>query len=468
MMRVYESMRGFHHIGRRGGAGTATVGALTIALVAAGCNIDNTLAVKTPDIVQLGALTTPDALPAVRAAVISDFQVAFGGSSGAEGQAQMSGLMADELFNAESFPTRIELDQRATQQENSTMLNIFRDIQRARETAEIGEQRFSTLDPTNADRPEIVALGGFTYVLLAENYCSGVPFSNVKPDGSFQFGAPNTTNQVLDVAIAKFDTAITLATAAGNTTALNLAHVGRGRALLDKGDFAGAAAAVAAVPTTFVYDILHDENSGRQNNGIFSFAQSARRFSIPDREGGNGLPFRSLGATDPRLAVRRAGTGFDNVTPLFVTAKYQSRSSPTMLASGVEARLIEAEAALNGGDDVTLLAKLNEARAATPTYAVAPASPPPPPDPIAALPATKDAKIGLLFQERAIDLFLTAHRLGDLRRIIRQYGRGAETVFPTGPYPKGGVYGNEVTFPVPFEERNNPQFDPAACDPTKP
>lgn len=451
----------------RPAAPAVVLGGLGLAILAAGCSIDNALAVKTPDIVQLGSITTADALPAVRAAVISDFQVAFGGSSGDEGQAQMAGLMTDELFNAESFPTRIELDMRATQQENATMLTIFRDIQRARETAEIGEQRFSSLDPTNADRPEIVALGGFTYVILAENYCSGVPFSSVDATGKFDFGGPNTTNQVLDIAIAKFDTAITLATTAGNSAALNLALVGRGRALLDKGDFAGAAAAVAQVPTGFVYDILHDENSSRQNNGIFSFAQSARRFSIPDREGGNGLPFRTLGATDGRLAVRRAGTGFDNVTPLFVTAKYQSRSSPTMLASGVEARLIEAEAALNAGDDATLLAKLNEARAAAPTYALSPATPPPPPAPIAALPATKDAKIDLLFQERAIDLFLTSHRLGDMRRLIRQYGRNAETVFPTGPYPKGGVYGTEVTFPVPFEERNNPQFNLSSCDPTK-
>ena len=46
-------------------------------------------------------------------------------------------------------------------------------------------------------------------------------------------------------------------------------------------------------------------------------------------------------------------------------------------------------------------------------------------------PGTKDARVNLLFRERAFWFWLTAHRLGDLRRLVRQYGRGAETVFPT-------------------------------------
>lgn len=44
----------------------------------------------------------------------------------------------------------------------------------------------------------------------------------------------------------------------------------------------------------------------------------------------------------------------------------------------------------------------------------------------------------LTFCERAFWMFGTGHRLGDLRRLIRQYGRTAETIFPTGAYPKGG------------------------------
>ena len=144
-----------------------------------------------------------------------------------------------------------------------------------------------------------------------------------------------------------------------------------------------------------------------------------------------------------------------------MTAKFPNRSAPSPLAEGSEARLIEAEAALAAGDDATYLARLNDARAAALTYAVPPATPPAKPAPLTAadiITLTAGGKVDLLFKERAYDLLLTSHRLGDLRRLVRQYGRGAEAVFPTGAYFKGGVYGTDVNFPVPFEEQNNPNF----------
>ena len=66
----------------------------------------------------------------------------------------------------------------------------------------------------------------------------------------------------------------------------------------------------------------------------------------------------------------------------------------------------------------------------------------------------------MLFRERAYWLWLTAHRLGDLRRLIRQYGFAADSVFPSGPYFKSQVptYGSDVNFPVPVDEENNPNF----------
>ena len=51
--------------------------------------------------------------------------------------------------------------------------------------------------------------------------------------------------------------------------------------------------------------------------------------------------------------------------------------------------------------------------------------------------------------------------LGDMRRLIRQYGRTAATVFPTGAmrYRPGNNYGNDVNLVIPFIERNNPKFN---------
>ena len=44
-----------------------------------------------------------------------------------------------------------------------------------------------------------------------------------------------------------------------------------------------------------------------------------------------------------------------------------------------------------------------------------------------------------------------------MRRLIRQYLRSPDTVFPIGDYHKGGgVYGEDVNLPIPIEEQNNP------------
>jgi hypothetical protein len=41
---------------------------------------------------------------------------------------------------------------------------------------------------------------------------------------------------------------------------------------------------------------------------------------------------------------------------------------------------------------------------------------------------------------------------------MRQYGRAEDAVFPTGLHFKGDNYGDDVNVPVPFNERNNPNF----------
>jgi hypothetical protein len=116
-----------------------------------------------------------------------------------------------------------------------------------------------------------------------------------------------------------------------------------------------------------------------------------------------------------------------------------------VLADGREARLIEAEALLQTGDASGALAKLNALRAAIGLPDLSDAG-------------TPEARLDQLFEERARWLFATAHRLGDLRRLIRQHGRSEDDVFPTGSFFKGGQYGNDVNFPVPFVERENSNF----------
>lgn len=455
----------------------AIAAALTGAAGLAACNQDKLLTVPTPDIVLPGDISGPAALPNAYAAALGDFQVAYSGSSGSEGLVIFSGLLSDELMDAETFPTRLEVDFRNIGIKNSSLLPIFQNAERARATAELVTDRYAKYDPTNPNRAEVQALAGFMYILFAENYCNGVPTSKVNDDGTFTYGDPQTGNQLLTAAVAKFDSAITVATAAKSNKALYLAEIGKGRALLDLNQKAAAAAAVAGVPSNFNYSIQHDENTSREYNGVYSFSVTSKRFTVSNNEGGNGIPFVTL--NDPRVPVVRTANGFDGATPFYRTPKYTSlaataagyiggpRGAPVPLALGTEARLIEAENYLSLGDDANFLASLNAARANAKTYAdTIPPQPAPAPLTIADLGADQTSRVNLLFRERALDLYLTSHRLGDMRRLIKYYGRTQDQVFPTGVYnplgaAAGNNYGTDVNFPIPFEETNNPKYQ--AC-----
>jgi hypothetical protein len=456
--------------GRRGRAlGTLLlVGGL---LPLAACDIDKALTIEEQDVVTPGQLTDKSALPALLAGAQAEFQAAYignngaaaGGGTGGDSQITLSGLMTDELFNIETFPTRVEVDQRSIQNTNVTMLPVYRALQLARGSAERAAAAYASLDSANAGRAEVLGLSGFAYVLFGENYCSGVPVSRQDEKGDLIYGDPVPTQAQFDSAIARFDQAITIATAAGTSGAarLNLARVGKGRALLNQGKYALAAAAVTAVPTMFSYQVFGSENSARENNGVFLLSGPVgRRYAggPSTKTEPNGLNFIDA---DPRaVSIRPTPTtnGFDNFNPAFYQQKYTSRSAPAVLADGVEARLIEAEAALQAGDMATFLARLNAARTGRGPATLAQLT-------VADIPATQAGQVDLLFRERAYNQWLTSHRLGDFRRLIRQYGRDSEATFPSGPnYPTlgsqkgGGRYFTDVNFPIPFEEQNNPQF----------
>ncbi len=74
-------------------------------------------------------------------------------------------------------------------------------------------------------------------------------------------------------------------------------------------------------------------------------------------------------------------------------------------------------------------------------------------------PANQTAATDLFFREKAFWQFARGTRLGDLRRLIRQYGRTEDTTFPEGPFHKTyDTFGDDVNLPVPDSERTNPQF----------
>jgi len=442
-----------------------------------GCDSKQVLTVTDPDVARPVALDDRTALPALRAGAIGAFGISYNGQTSDEEQVHLSASLGDEFINTETFPTRIEFDQRAQTIGNTSLIGTFVDLNRARglaQRAAAGIAKFAINSADSAGLPEILALKGLTYVLFAENYCGAVPVSTINDDGTFNYGPPLTVNQQLDSAIAQFNAALAVTGAPLTATFKQLAQVGKGRALLDKGDYPGAMAAVAGVSTTFQYNYTHSETTTAQNNGTWSLTTNVGRFGVAGLKGGNGLPYQQDGdmknpGFDPRVAnILRpsdGGRGFDKGVPggefKFVQQKYPARSSSSVIADGVEARLIEAEATLKAGDAAGALAILNALRsnAALLTLRGYAANSLPP----LTLQGTPTAQIDQLFKERAYWLFLTSHRLGDMRRLIRQYGRATNTVFPTGPYFKGGTYGTDVNSPVPQREQNNPNYKADAC-----
>src|SRR5690606_23155586 len=184
------------------------------------------------------------------------------------------------------------------------------------------------------------ALNAYTLVTLAEGWCPAVPLSNVV-SGEFVPGDPLNTTQLLDSAVVRFDASLAAA-------ANDLARVGKARALLNLGRYQEAAAAANPVPTSYEFLVEHSENTFQ--NPVWNLSNGNGRFTVLGDEGGNGLDFRT--AEDPRVVVLRDGdrVGFDDATALYEQQKYDSRDSDLPLATGVEARLIEAEAALQADD----------------------------------------------------------------------------------------------------------------------
>lgn len=420
--------------------------AAALLLGSAACDTDELLTFSDPEFPTDASLAESRALPLLIRGAYGEFYRAYGGS-GLDNLAFIPAvaLFTDEFHTSDTFVDRNAMDRRSSQTPalGTPSDFAFNRLQRARRAAKEAAITVQQVrGPNDPDLATLLALEGYAYTALAEGYCNAVPISNVQ-GGEFVAGNSLTTAQLLDSAVVRFNRSLT---ALPN----DLARVGLGRALLNQNKPTEAAAAVAPVPNTFRYLLEFSENTFQ--NSVWNLNNSNGRFTVADREGGNGLNFRTAG--DPRVPVTRTGTrvGFDTSTPLFEQQKYPNRDADIPLADFREARLIEAEDALRRNDVATFLSKLNGLRSTVGGLA-----------PLAD-PGNPAARVDLLFRERAFWLFATGHRLGDYRRLVKQYQRAVNTVYPIGTHPVLGIpYGNDVVFPVPFTEEQNPNFDRGAC-----
>lgn len=446
--------------------------ALIVAALAAACTAakDDLLSAPDPDIINPGSVQSAGGAIAVYDGALARLRQASvtNGNNGTDGTWLLGGLLADEWSTTSTFVQNDEVDERQTSTSNSSVDASLRLWYRVPTAADQAIALLEKYAPTPASNiAEMYMVRGFAQMQLAQDFCNGIPLSN-GASTPVTFGTPLTDDQVLNVAVASYDSALAVATGSDSASISihRAAEIGEARALIDLNKPAQAAALVADVPTTYTYDITSSLTGGV--NGIWSEGASQRRYSVGDSLEGNShnilvknaIPFFS--AQDPRLPVsytiKKGDTTVaqDGLTLSRTTTLY-GQTTPISLVNGIDARLVEAEAALRANQPAQMISILNALRATKLTMGTVTTDPtklPPLVDP-----GTDSARTSLYFREKAFWTFSRGQRLSDLRRLVRQYGRPVDQVFPEGTHYRGTTYGPDVNLPITTGESNgNPNF----------
>lgn len=306
------------------------------------------------------------------------------------------------------------------------------------------------------------ALEGYSILLLAENFCSGVPLTKVTVDGVIEYGHSVSTVDMFKTSISLFDSALAIEHDSSRYNVL--AKIGKARAYMGLGNYEEAFNAIRSITQADKFELAYTmqvtpgTTSSRPTNAFWAGRRVAAYHDYYDsqiinNEGINGLVWYSNpSAIDPRLPVtivRR--NGIPQFTDTVRQAKFAGNSN-FPLARWIEGKLIESEYYLSEGD-VRWLESLNEARR---TVGL----------PDTTDPGSVDSRVNLLFRERAYWLYLEGHRLADMRRLVRQYGRSPHVVYPVGRYGRQpssvgmDIYGDAYVFIPDFDEvKNNYKYD---------
>ena len=447
-----------NYTGRR--ARFARLAVSAIVLVAA-CSTDQLLKATDPDIINPSDTKSSEAAVALANGAINTFRLTTGA---AESTWLFGGLLADEWSTSSTFVQNDETDQRQVQEFNSSVTAQLRNLYRARTRSIEALNAMKALRPDlRATIAELYLAKGFAEMQLALDFCNGIPISdgNASPPVN---GAPLSNADVFKMAAATLDTAIQWASGTDAQSVLmnRAAKTVRARVALALGDFATAGTMVTGLPNGWAYQ--HTFSLTTSSNTLWGQGLSARRYSVGDSVEGNSrnilvanaIPFAS--AKDPRLPVTiptsGAINGQDGLTYTRTTTMWQ-QLTPLDVVNAIDARMVEAEVALKSGNVTGWLAILNALRAAPPKLGeIQPAAMPPLTDP-----GTDAARVSLHFREKAFWTFSRGQRLGDLRRLIRQYGRTEANTFPQGVHYKGGSYMKDVNLPIVTDERNNVLFN---------
>lgn len=445
----------------------SATGVLALAVLMTGCTgvKDQLLGPQQPNVISPNDIQSATGAEGLYAGAVGRFAIALNGSPTNSGSNQeaawnWAGLFTDEFRNSDTFSQRVDDDHRQLQDNDALVTAIWGGLHQGRGYARDAANALIKYEPTaKAKIGEMYFDIGFLELTLGQEFCNGIPLGQTV-GGAPQYTKPLTTQEVFVASAARLDTALSYVSAgtdAASVAVKNAATVAKARALVDQGQFAAAAALVGSVPTSFQFVVNYSNTT--VDNEWWILGPSVKRYTLGDTsQATSPLLVNFLSANDPRVPLNAAVSGvpgqLSSVTFNWTT-RLSGRDDPLPVVSGIDARLIEAEAALQTGDYAGMVAILNALRAKSQTIGVfvVPAM-----SPITTIPTSQDAAVQLLFREKGFWQFGRGVRMDDLRRLVRQYNYPQDQAFPSGAYPGGGTFGTQVTFPVPDAEKTNPNF----------
>ena len=293
---------------------------------------------------------------------------------------------------------------------------------------------------------------GYANRMLGEHVCSTVIDGG--PEESFEIH--------FDRAEAAFTEALSIAEARGLTAERYAALAGRASVRIWLGDWAGADADAALVPSTFSFVAAFNTVSQTQSNSlaIATTDQVRRNFSQWstfyadnfDQFADPRTPYRKYPDTPFRVGLGSLpdlgdGRGALGQVEYWQQRKHIREDGPIELSSGREMELIRAEALLRSGDWNAALAIINGIRA---TVGVAQRTA-----------ATSEEAWTWLKLEKLIEIWLEGRAVGERRR---WFGDGGDAPAP-GPLPASLAMddrmGQDRCWPISEQEvQTNPNLNP--------
>jgi len=443
--------------------------------------------------VQPSQLTGPSSVSNVSHGVIGDFREMY------DNYVRYTGLLTDEFELAGTFPTRREVDFRSINSDNQTLTDeLFTPLQVTRTSADAVVPRFQNAksNPEFADVTDELdqgivwgkLYGGYDRLLFAEAYCQSIFSSPVEE-----------SSPVLPVDRAKeaqtvLQDAESLASAASMTGEQEAAIVGQARALMFQGQYQQAASLVSSIPTDFTYLVNYSDNQTDEENEVYQLTWNhilALRWTVGDGTNAARLneswpylnEWMSQGLLVPPSQHDLVAFGSSS-WPVYLQTVYggvdpspssnpggkvrtgAASNASMLLASGWEARMIEAEAQLRAGSYALANSTVNDlltesTQVDNPIRQINSNVPFGAFSPVDFSPDSSfEANIKQLARARAAGMWISGTRLGFLRRLALNDNID---LYPPKIDADGNVVGQDIAFPVVKQEIDNNSNISAAC-----